>query len=65
MNRRKKYRGIRKKRGRGLLGSDWAKIYRNLHPYLQKRKQKGGSIWTWAIKKIADPNLKLPHFLRK
>ena len=56
MKRRKRYR--RKKRGRGvLLGSDWPKIYRNLRPYLQKKKQKGGSIWTWAIKKIADPNL--------
>lgn len=56
MNKRKIYRRKRK-RGRGLLlGSDWPKIYRNLQPYLRKKKQKGGSIWTWAIKKIASPN---------
>ena len=56
MNRRKKYRQ-RRKRGRGLLlGSDWPKIYRNLRPYLTKKNQKGGSLWTWVVKKIASPN---------
>ena len=56
MNKRRKKRQ-RRKRGRGiLLGSDWSKIYRNFQPYLRKKKQKGGSIWTWAIKKIANPN---------
>ena len=51
MNKRRKKRQ-RRKRGRGiLLGSDWSKIYRNFQPYLRKKKQKGGSIWTWAIKK--------------
>ena len=56
MYRKKKYRQKRK-RGRGLLlGSDWSKIYRNLQPYLRKKKQKGGSIWSWAISKIARPN---------
>ena len=56
MYRKKKYRQKRK-RGRGLLlGSDWSKIYRNLQPYLRKKKQKGGSIWSWAINKIARPN---------
>ena len=56
MNKRRKYRQKRR-RGRGLLlGSDWPKIYRNLQPYLRKKKQKGGSIWSWVIKKIASPN---------
>ena len=55
MMRKRKYRQKRK-RGKGLLGADWPKIYRNLQPYLRKKKQKGGSIWTWAIKKIARPS---------
>ena len=55
---RKKYRRKKKrvKKGNGLLGSDWPKIYRNLQPYLRNKKQKGGSIWSWAINKIARPN---------
>ena len=40
MYRKRKYR---QKRGRGLLGADWPKIYKRLHPYLRKRKQTGGS----------------------
>lgn len=53
-----------RKRGRGLLGSDWSKIYRTLRPYLKKKKQKGGSIWSWAIKKIANPST-LSRFVNK
>ena len=52
---RKRYRRKRK-RGKGLLGSDWPRIYRNLQPYLRNKKQKGGSIWSWAINRIARPN---------
>ena len=51
---RRRYRR-KKKRGKGLLGSDWPKIYRHLQPYLRNKKQKGGSIWSWAINKIASP----------
>ena len=47
MVRRRKYR--RKRRGKGLLGADCPKISKTLRPYLQKRKQKGGT-W-WALKK--------------
>ena len=33
----------KRKKGRGiLLGSDWSKIYRNLQPYLRRKKQKRG-----------------------
>ena len=56
MYRRRKYR---QKRGRGLLGADWPKIYKRLHPYLKKRKQTGGSwgsIFNWGIKKLASPS---------
>ena len=59
MNKKRKYRQKRR-RGRGLLlGSDWPKIYKNLQPYLRRRKQKGGSIgsiFNWGIKKLAAPN---------
>lgn len=51
MNKKKRYRQRRKKRGRGLLGSDWPKIYRNLEPYLKRKKQKGGDLWTWIVQK--------------
>ena len=48
-----------RKKGRGLLlGSDWSKIYRNLQPYLRRKKQKGGKLklqrggtW-WGYKKL-------------
>ena len=39
---KKKYRRKRK-RGKGLLGSDWPKIYRNLQRF-KKKNQKGGSL---------------------
>ena len=62
---RKKYRK-RRKRGRGLLlGSDWPKIYRNLRLHLKKKNQKGGSLWTWAVKKIADKNNPIAKFLNR
>ena len=59
MYRRRKYR--RKRRGRGLLGANWAKKYKILRPYLERRKQKGGgfglgSIFNWGVKKLANPN---------
>ena len=59
MYRKRKYRQKRRKRGKGLLGADWPKIYRNLQPYLRKKKQTGGSwgsIFNWGIKKLAAPN---------
>ena len=65
-NRRRKYRQKRRRRGRGLLGADWPKIYKNLKPYLEKRKQRGGSwgsIFNWAIKKAANPNNALNKFI--
>ena len=38
------YKKQKRKKGRGvLLGSDWSKIYRNLQPYLRRKKQKGGN----------------------
>ena len=38
------YTKHKRKKGRGvLLGSDWSKIYRNLQPYLRRKKQKGGN----------------------
>ena len=43
----------KRKRGRGLLlGSDWPKINRNLQLYLRKKKQKGGSLYTWLLEKV-------------
>ena len=37
------YKKHKRKKGRGvLLGSDWSKIYRNLQPYLRRKKQKRG-----------------------
>ena len=57
MYRRKRYR--RKRRGKGLLGADWAKKYKYLKPYLDRKKQRGGSwgsIFNWGVKKLANPN---------
>ena len=65
MSKKRKYRR-KKSRGRGLLGSDWPKIYRNLQPYLRNKKQRGGSwgsIFNWAIKKVANPNNALNRFV--
>lgn len=55
------YKKHKRKKGRGvLLGSDWSKIYRNLQPYLRRKKQKGGNFgrklqkggtW-WGYKKL-------------
>ena len=54
------YKKHKRKKGRGvLLGSDWSKIYRNLQPYLRRKKQKGGNYkklqkggtW-WGYKKL-------------
>ena len=53
------YKKHKRKKGRGvLLGSDWSKIYRNLQPYLRRKKQKGGKLklqrggtW-WGYKKL-------------
>ena len=64
MYRRRKYR--QKRRGRGLLGANWAKKYKILRPYLEKRKQRGGSwghIFNWGIKKLASPSNKLAKFI--
>ena len=61
---KRKYRQKRKK-GRGLLGADWSKIYRNLQPYLKRKKQTGGSwgsIFNWGFKKLGKPN-KLSRFI--
>ena len=58
MYRRRKYRQKRR-RGRGLLGADWAKKYKYLRPYLEKRKKKGGSwgsIFNWGVKKLSGDN---------
>ena len=55
---KRKYRQKRR-RGRGLLGADWPKIYRNLQPYLRRKKQTGGSwgkLFNWGFKKLATPN---------
>ena len=61
------YRRRRKrKRGRGLLGADWAKKYKYLKPYLEKRKKRGGSwgsIFEWGVKKLANPNNPLQKFI--
>ena len=61
---KRRYRQKRR-RGRGLLGADWPKIYRNLQPYLRRKKQTGGSwgsLFNWGFKKLATPN-KLSKFL--
>ena len=66
MYRKRKYRQKRRKRGRGLLGADWPKIYKRLHPYLKQKKQTGGSwgsIFNWGIKKLASPTNKLANFI--
>ena len=55
---KRKYRQKRR-RGRGLLGADWPKIYRNLQPYLRRKKQTGGSwgkLFNWGFKKLATSN---------
>ena len=55
---KRKYRQKRR-RGRGLLGADWPKIYRNLQPYLRRKKQTGGSwgsLFNWGFKKLATAN---------
>ena len=45
----------KRKRGKGLLlGSDWPKINRNLQLYLRKKKQKGGSLYTWLLDEIKN-----------
>lgn len=65
MKRKKKYQQKRR-RGRGLLGADWPKIYRNLQPYLRRKKQTGGSwgnIFNWGLKKLANPTNSLSKFL--
>lgn len=61
MYRKRKYR---QKRGRGLLGADWPKIYKRLHPYLRKRKQTGGS-WGSIFNSIfnSSPSNKLAKFV--
>ena len=65
MYRKKKYRQKRKKRGRGvLLGSDWSKIYRNLQPYLQKKKQRGGDLFSWIGNQFTNPNSRTSKFAR-
>ena len=66
MYRRRKYR--QKRRGRGLLGANWAKKYKILRPYLERRKQKGGSfglgrIINWGVKKLAKPNNPLSNLI--
>ena len=66
MYRKRKYRQKRRRIGRGLLGADWAKKYKILRPYLEKRKQRGGSwgsIVNWGIKKLANPSNKLAKFI--
>ena len=66
MYRKRKYQQKRRKRGRGLLGADWAKKYKILRPYLEKRKQRGGSwghIVNWGVKKLANPNNPLTKFV--
>ena len=63
---KRKYRqNKRSRRGRGLLGADWPKIYGRLRPYLRKKKQTGGSwgsLFNWGFKKLATPN-KLSKFI--
>lgn len=47
------YKKHKRKKGRGvLLGSDWSKIYRNLQPYLRRKKQKGGNLRSYLGRKL-------------
>ena len=47
------YKKQKRKKGRGvLLGSDWSKIYRNLQPYLRRKKQKGGNLRSYLGRKL-------------
>ena len=65
MYRKRKYQQKRRRRGRGLLGADWAKKYKILRPYVEKRKKRGGSwgsIVNWGVKKLAGDNF-LNRFL--